>query len=201
METIELYKRVFVASFTYDEEEAIPLWKMYTKKGLGIRMDFFFKTDSISSHFIDNARDIVDEYYNRLNYSDKESDSYVGQSVLKIKDIIYDNKAYDDKQVVLPAEDGLDVLVDNCGWYKSTLWKYERETRLVLSFHNGIKELNTDYILVPIDSTELSKIVIRYDPWMSDEMIFCIQLGLEEYAKQWGIDIDFRKSELHGKVR
>lgn len=109
-------------------------------------MDFFFKSDSINCNFIDNSRDIVDEFGKGINQRDKESVDFAWQSIIKIKDIIYDNNAYDDIQTIIPSEAGLDIMVDNCGWFKSRKWKYEKETRLVLSFHYGIKELNTNYI-------------------------------------------------------
>lgn len=75
LEPIELYKRVFIASFTKEKEESIPLWKIYTTKGMGIRMDFHFKSDSIWSHFIDYSRDILDANNNILNQKNSQFDS------------------------------------------------------------------------------------------------------------------------------
>lgn len=202
LSVIDLYKRVFVACFTNEKKEKIYMWNMYTSKGMGIRIDWYFKEEEINSRFIDKNRPILDDSSRDIFCKTDEDRISEFQKHLGIKDVIYDDNAYKISGYMPEQKDGYCLLPDFFGQYKSEIWKIEEETRLVLSFLNvSSTVINTDYVLVPIDSTCLERVNIIFDPWMSKEMKNCLKTGLEGYLKDWGVDYDFPNSELCNRIR
>ncbi len=202
LSVIDLYKRVFVSCFTHEKEETIYMWNMYTSKGMGARMDFYFREDEINTHFIDNSRPIMDDSNRELSLKATEDEQNKLQKYLGIKDVIYDDNAYKIRGIIPEHEDRYCLLPDSFGQYKSKIWDKEEETRLVLSLLNiESSVINTDYVLVPIDSSCLERINIIFDPWMSKELKNCLKIGLEDYLKDWGVVYDFPESELCNKIR
>lgn len=202
LSTIEFYKRIFVASFTYEKEESIPMWKMYTQKGMGVRIDFTFKKDSIGRNFADKNRNYKYVFPNGEHEEGLIGSPQIGKAEIIIKDIVYDKNAYELDEAFLNRDNGISIIIDHCGMFKSTKWEYEKETRLALSLSNEIaSKYDINFILVPISADNIDSLKIRFDPWMSEELKMCIKLGVSEYLQKWGVKYSFDNSELSGMIR
>lgn len=46
------YKRTYIACFSYNPIESIPLWKMYTSQGMGVRIGLSFKDKYIQKSMV-----------------------------------------------------------------------------------------------------------------------------------------------------
>ena len=197
----ELYKAAYVACFNHDENESIPLWKMYTPQGLGVRIGFFFKGSNIHENIVDSKRLIVDKNRQPVDWINIDDDKEKCTARLMIKDVQYLDKVMfrnmhiqDEKMYIIP---------DIVGAYKTTIWDYENETRMVLYLmdEDKAKELDSDYLLVPMSTRYIDRIEVRFDPWMTKEIKRCIVLGVEEYSRKWAINVEFADSELCNRIK
>ncbi len=197
----DLHKSVYISCFSNYIKESIPLWKIYTQRGLGVRVDLFFKENNIQNNIMDKNRTIVDFANKELEGICLEKGQVESGTYMMIKDLIYTDKSYQ-YECVFVEEDGITINLDDMGAYKSTIWEYEHETRLMLYLYDDKrqKDIDSSYLLVPINFEELDHIDIRFDPWMSDEMKHCIELGLKEYKEKWNIKINCRDSELRDRI-
>ena len=90
-----LYKAVYIACFGYDENESIPLWKMYTPKGQGVRVGFFFKGPNIHDNFLDSSRTILDSNNSEVDWISLLSKDQEGTARMMIKDVQYSDRGDD----------------------------------------------------------------------------------------------------------
>lgn len=136
-------KFVFISSWTEDEVEQIPMWRMYTPKGRGVRIKLKsnpFKTyeidckeygrllgidnvqgdDAINFKLIVPLEDYINDVYSISNYCENNQ-------LLKI---IYT----DDNNLLYPSlfksdEQGTHIDYGELGVYKNTYWNFQKEWR------------------------------------------------------------------------
>ncbi len=136
-------KFVFVSSWTDDAVESIPMWRMYTPKGRGVRIKL--KTNPFESYPMDakaaaqalnisNIQDngkpsfnliiptqtLFNSQYTIFNYSENQ----------QLAKVLYT----DDEEILNPSvlyldEDGARVELSRLGWYKNTYWSFQKEWR------------------------------------------------------------------------
>lgn len=196
----ELYKAAYLACFNYDQDESIPLWKMYTSKGLGVRIGFFFKGHNIHKNLVDSNRKIVDKNRETVDWINVVDEKEKCTARLMIKDVQYSEKYFS----IAMAFEGemVDIMPDEVGAYKTTIWDYEKETRMVLYLmdEDKARALDSDYLLVPLNTDYIDRIEVRFDPWMSKEMKRCVELGVDEYSKRWKVNVTFADSALRNRI-
>jgi len=197
----DIYKRTFIACFNNSETESIPLWSMYTQRGQGVRIGFFFKENNIQDHIMDAKKPLLDPDKNSIKWIDP-LDGQIGRDIyIKIFDVAYTDEAYK-MGCVSKNGDELEVTPDDIGLFKSTIWQYESETRLRLYFVNdSIDKNDYNYIFVPLDYSGIDHLEIRFDPWMSEEMKECLRLGLEQESKKNGLEIKYANCDLCGRIK
>lgn len=184
-----MYLGTYIACFNHDVKESIPLWSMYTSKGRGVRIGFEFDDDNVQNSFIGIDSKCV------------SSDNPIQLS--EYRPYIHDIE-YSDEMTVLPITqvDG-DVLVSprDIAFEKTTIWEYEKETRIMMFNPNRRDDNSPDYIDFLLDFRKLKALVITFDPWMTDEIKQSIRLTVQYYLKEYVDILDFQNSELEGKIR
>lgn len=197
----DFYKRTYLACFSNNPTESIPLWKMYTNQGLGVRICFCFKDNKINETFLDTSRSIFNSNKSEIPFINLSLGLIKSGVYLAVQDVIYSNDAYTNSFIKI-QDDKIDFSPDDFGLYKSEYWGFETETRLVLHvLSEDFENYDTDFMLVPINISALDHMEIRFDPWMSEEMKLCLKLTVNEFVKDWGIKIDYSNSDLTGKIR
>lgn len=143
---MDMYKRVFVACFSHQRKESIPLWKIYTNRGSGVIIGLFFKDSDIDDHFIDYDRSFVDSNDQKVFGLSKGPGSFTEETYLNILDVYYTDKAYM-YQWLWQMENHISITPDDIAYAKSKAWSYEKETRIVL-FHRDMtaNPIDSDYI-------------------------------------------------------
>ncbi len=197
---MDMYKRVFVACFNHEMKESIPLWKIYTSRGNGVRIGLLFKEDRINSHFINYNGSFLDSNNQRVFQLCKGPGPITKEISLNIIKVYYTDEAYTNRWLFM-VENQISITPDDFAYSKSKEWEYEKETRLVL-FHRNLdaEPIDTEYILVPVDFCQLNSIEVRFDPWMSPELKECYKVGLKKYEIKWNVKINFLDSELQEKI-
>ena len=195
------YKRTYIACFSYNPIESIPLWKMYTSQGMGVRIGLSFKDKYIQKSIIDINRNIINANYSDVSFIKLGMGPVKSGIYLTVQDVIYSSNAY--TNCFIKVEDNkIDFSPDDFGIYKSPYWDFEEETRLVMHvLSDEFDNVDTNFLLVPINISALDHIEIRFDPWMSKEMKACLKLTVNEFTKTWEVRIDFSDSDLTGKIR
>lgn len=191
LEVAELYLGTYIACFSHNEDESIPLWSMYTSKGQGIRIEFEFSDNNIQKNFIGIDTSSFDKYQdNILEYKDFRS---------RIHDI-----EYSDSHLTLPVfYEGEDIFVDPrvIAFEKKRIWEYEDETRIMMftAKHQGRNTPpHIDFIL---DFSRIKKIKVVFDPWMSPEVKKSVELTTKYYLNEYANIIEYYDSFLEGKIR
>ena len=195
----DMYRRIFVSCFNHSDSESIPLWKVYTQKGLGVRLGLFFCEDNIQNHFVDHDRTFLDSSNKEIDWLNNRLGQAVSGAYFKINDVLYTN----DRIFGSSSKEGeyIDFMPDLMGITKSPIWEYEDETRLVLCIVNDeIENHDYDCVYVPFDTKQLEHIEIRFDPWMSDELISCLQFGIKHSLENDELNVLFVASELKGRI-
>ncbi len=144
-----LGKFVFVSSWTSDEEESIPMWKMYTNPLSGVRIKLhknpFVKNNTSLKDIIDKTRMRVENQSNQsgkvetfLDLSDLMSKGYFSPQAWG-GEILKEIKYTDDQSLLEPKVSEIsntDVKIDigKLGIYKSKYWEFQKEWRYLMSF-------------------------------------------------------------------
>jgi len=197
----DLYRRIFIACFCKESIESIPLWKIYTQRGKGVRIGFFYKEGKINDHFVDPNRSIQDDDKDKIEWICCDKGQVKSGMYLAINDVSYVENPLIHNFHATEREDELEVMPDLFAMYKSTMWSYEKETRLVAYlFGNEDNDIDTKSILVPFDTSQLDHIEVRFDPWMSEELKECLKLGVDKYASKWNIKVEYQNSDLCNKI-
>ncbi len=187
----EYYLRTFVACFTHCDRESIPLWRMYTAPGQGVRIEFEFD-ESFHVHY---------SFIKEPNETIISDDGRKAYFLKRVTDIFYSNE-----KIVSPVStskngDIVEILFDRIGYTKKVEWQFEEETRAVvfLKYDIGIDLPKT--IDFNLDFTKLKAIRIVFDPWMSDELEKSIELGVNHYLGEFAYLVSFSESKLRGTIR
>ena len=177
----DLYKKVFVACFSNNETESIPLWHMYTNKNNGVRIGIEFKHSKINNIMFRKSMSCDEKKYSCI-----------------ICDVIYEDN--DVHCPIMESEnDETSIFVDELAAYKTKMWEYEDETRIILFFED-VSNNNQKYVNLPINYDEISKIRVMFNPWMSEEIKKSVVLTVNYYAKEHIKLFEFIDSDLQGKI-
>lgn len=192
----------FVSSFSHDTEdnESIPLWHMYTSGKYGVRIGF----ESAQNNTFLSA--VYQDKIVGVNESDGKKGrlpSFVTNSI-RITDVLYPTNDKDaDIFFVDHPSKGKIIFDDAIGSIKNECWKYEHETRLVVSL-TPIMD-TTDFpmyshLFVPIDFNLFSEIKITFSPFMSCEVKESVKLMCENLSQKLSVKIDYKDSKFDGEI-
>lgn len=133
---------VFISCWTYEDEESIPLWKMYTQNLRGVRISLpidMFEKKLIKAGKYDNFITIEGDVQSLLDLDQLITESYVVVNGHNNQKSFYKEVKYDDnypeyyKQSIIKDKD--EIKIDNLysfGVYKSEIWKFQNESRFTL---------------------------------------------------------------------
>ncbi len=139
---------IFVSSWTSDEQESIPMWKMYTNPSSGVRIKLPsnpFKWYRTSGNKIP-CPEYTMLYDSVIN--DNSFNTFLDLAELKNINVIclqaFDGKILkpisyvEDKELlepqVLQKNHGIKLLMDKMGRYKNTGWSFQKEWRYIMTF-------------------------------------------------------------------
>lgn len=220
-------KSIFISSWTEDEEENIPLWKMYASIDNGVRITMprdMFKKQIIEKFSTDNhgiMQDIASpftkdetfyngkycimnvfnfekkDFYKKVEYKDNFIELYKSKIKIVEKELIV-NRLWD------------------LGKYKSTKWEFQKECRFTLytkclnpehknnphkQYDSGSISLwneNPDkYIFVPLDEDVMKKMIITLAPCVTEAQKIIVGSLRDKYCQ--GATIN--ESSLKGDIR
>lgn len=185
----DYHLKTYISCFCHDSEESIPLWKMYTSKGLGVRIELQFNRNNI--HLA------IKKPHYKIEGGDKTA-----HFISKITDIVYSEQ---EEAIPISKADAesYDVLVDYIAYRKSPIWVYENETRIIMVTRDKLGNPPPRYVDFSIDFSRIECIKIVFDPWMTDEVKHCIELAVNEYLIDYKdfIELQFLNSVLQGTIR
>ena len=139
----------FVSSWTSDKTESIPMWKMYTSPGNGVRIGLrknpFKRNPTTGSDFLKIPG---------MFPQDKDSNAFVQDTFLNLAEVmskgVYCAQAWggeilhkviytDDKSLLEPCvnkskADEISISFSELGKYKNKYWEFQEEWRYLLSF-------------------------------------------------------------------
>ena len=141
-------KFVFISSWTEDEVESIPMWRMYTPKGRGVRVtlktnpfknyeidpDVFAKALGITNVSGDGASNFklviptehyVNDIFTVFNYSENNQ---------LVKIVYTDDERLLNPTLLLSDQKGTSIEIGKLGLYKNTYWSFQKEWRYRLLF-------------------------------------------------------------------
>ena len=182
----QIYLGTYIACYTHNMNESIPLWSMYTRKGNGVRIEFAFKENKIQNSFTG----IVNKNNENLQF-DRFSTF--------IHDVEYSKEIH-----ILPVihrEDDIYVDVQAIAFEKNDIWSYEEETRIMMFTGAHSNEEMPPYIDFLLNYEKLEHIKIVFDPWMSEEIKQSIKLTTRYYINEYASILEFDNSVLEGKIR
>lgn len=189
LEIDSVYKGVYVACFNHNSKEKIPLWNMYTKRGIGVRIELEFYDNKIHEFFYDINRSDMTEKYRSYQFTDFTSSMH---------DI-----EYSDEIKILPViQNEKEIYIDPqaIAFEKTTAWDYEEETRILMFTVKYVNNDTPSHIDFLLDYSQIKSIKIVFDPWMSSEMKKSIELTVKHYMKDYPNLVCFENSELEGKI-
>ncbi len=149
---VKIGQYIFVSCWTEDQEESIPLWRLYTEKGVGVRIGIdkeMFKTYSY------NDGDVVNGVLMKGNAKTLLSADMLKMSDIFIVPIFNDNVFYrsvkyvDDikkaleNAVVKNAKGGYNFNLTQWGAYKNKRWGFENESRFVLNIYPNTHHISS----------------------------------------------------------
>ena len=200
----ELYKSIFVSSFTTDSEK-LPMWSMYTEGKDGIRLGFQINENPIFEFFRDKKRNVIGKLVNgdmediRFWGVDSEIDSPLQDWFVELtqKDIIYDEK----ELMKNPMRLGQVYNLIQTAAVKQKVWGFENETRILAylrSEKDNILVPEFDYLLVPIHVNQSVSLSVTFSPWMEDAMKEIIKGAVKKYVPKCEVEFfesSFKKSK------
>lgn len=194
---------IFVSSWTSDDNESIPMWKMYTDPQAGVRIKlksnpFSFQGMAGPDHLIPSFKEL----------------SVVSPQILEKEDILFPIQYTNDKALLEPkisdiSSENLRINVEILGKYKNTGWKFQQEWRYIIHFykiptnlerieedeltqrakqtiHNiytGREPSPIEYYDLPIDPLVFSTMEITVSPQLSAGNRVILESLLKQYNK------------------
>lgn len=201
--------KVFVSCFTHEKKESIPLWKLYSKDGYGLRIGLnaliffedkkklFFIDDKTKYYFPSKEWQIRDAIIADVNYVKEPNDYYdiiypLGEDFLSQKD---------------PTAIGL---------IKRKAWKFEEETRARVYvdvkpgvssrlFNKsdetpGVRRPSFDKMFCEISNKIIGEMIITFSPFMSEVIKEAIKITVKKHIPDFK-DKNFVYSKLEGKIK
>ena len=185
LQEANVYLGTYIACFNHSEEESIPLWNMYTTRGNGVRIEFEFKENKI---------------HTAINGIFESSCPYFAMK--EFSSFIHDIE-YSEKNKIEPVFKEGDVYVDvqAVAFEKNNIWKYENETRLMMFTGKRIDGEMPTFIDFQLDFEKIKRIMITFDPWMTEEIKQSIKLTTQFYLKEYSHILEYKNSDLEGRIR
>ena len=201
---VRIGQYVFVSCWTKESEESIPLWKMYTANGRGVRIGL----DSRMFHCYENAEfveccgirfSLKGSAYERTftPFSDFINEDHlvfpVGEHELDfiLKDIQYvDNvaKAFSNSiffKQITSSYRTVNVSIKDLGLFKHRRWAFEKESRFVLLILPGkrfdnIHTFNTDFSqwMLDVMSKNIPNSISHYDMQLDEDAFASMEVLL-----------------------
>lgn len=132
---------IFVSCWTEDQEESIPLWKMYTPNMQGVRISFpseMFQKKIVDSFWDENGG-ITKTYIGPLSKEETLTDQYIIMNVFDNPDSFYKNVKYNNnypsiyKNLIKQDNSGIKIeKMFELGAYKHEMWSFQKESRFTL---------------------------------------------------------------------
>lgn len=146
---VKIGKYAFVSCWTTNKEESIPLWKMYTGNGMGVRItldhDMFKRYDSITGVFKEGEKlPLAEDSFSITPWEDFFSQNYMVLPVQErelghiLKKVQYtDNLEKINNNLVQIVHhpnniEEIRLRIAEIGMYKHSRWSFEDETRFVI---------------------------------------------------------------------
>ncbi|MCD4736799.1 MAG: DUF2971 domain-containing protein, partial [Bacteroidales bacterium] len=133
---------VFVSCWTYEDEESIPLWKMYTQNMRGVRISLpidMFEKKLIKAGEYDNYITIEGDVQSLLDIDQLITESYLVVNAHNNQKSFYKKVKYDDnypeyyKQSIIKDKDKIKINnLYSFGGFKSKIWEFQNESRFTL---------------------------------------------------------------------
>lgn len=119
----KLGQYIFTSCWTSLNDESIPIWKMYTRSGIGVRIKLptNFLGNVLTQH---NGRYVIDTCENSK----------------PIKVIYTDDKTYLKPKVLVNYKDNNILRIDKVGIYKKKVWEFQQEWRYIIRTIPGEKQ-------------------------------------------------------------
>lgn len=194
-----LYQRTFIACFNHSEDESIPLWHMYSNKGIGARISYVMKKDkSVSDMFDKNT--MIKTSSDDICFSwSKDSPQKGHIAIAKWQNIIYSFDEEYESGVYL-GEDDYEISYDYglIGAYKDNGWKHEEETRCIVVLSPFAECSQIFFLLLHLDTSVLDRIEVIVDPWMEPEVFDCIKHEIDSYELE--IKVECKVSRYTNKI-
>ena len=141
---------VFVSSWTSDDKESIPMWKMYTSPLSGVRIKLksnpfshqgtagidFVKILGLKPYDDKTATTRIDSFLNiaeMLKYNLYSPQAWNGEILFPVE--YTDDKALLEPIIGFRSSNGLKINIDTLGKYKNTGWEFQQEWRYILHFY------------------------------------------------------------------
>lgn len=149
---IKLGQYIFVSCWTEDWEESIPLWRMYTEKGTGVRISLpkeMFKT------YAYNDGDIISGVTMEGNVRTLMSPKMFGMKNIFILPCFNEGVFYRKVQYVqnvkeamkdavkINTDGSINFRLSKWGAFKNSRWKFQNESRFVLTIYPKPAEIST----------------------------------------------------------
>lgn len=171
-----LKNKFFVACFSHDANESIPMWRMYGRDNRGVCLELS------SLQFASNT--------SAYGFQCRESQHNWGFRHAAVIDVLYRDSLKEFTYAFDPIEIGKPTQVPLCtGYAKTSLWQYESETRIIVrvdvmpgnpsrKWGTNASDLDADdtytypdfrYIFLDISEQLHNDLVIRMNPFMSEE--------------------------------
>ena len=183
-------KYVYISCWTRNSNENIPQWKLYANGSRGVRIGMdesmfgiIKDKDGYCNLFPNDYFD--DKGYYFIPFYDQANILY---------DIKYVNNPADKYASIFPnyGDDGSIVDFKEVGVYKSLGWAFQEECRFKLwvtsekgyegiKYINDNKDLNYDYIDIPIKTNVLNNMIVTLGPETNDSDRFIVEAILEKY--------------------
>lgn len=201
---VRMGQYTFVSCWTKDDEESIPLWKMYTANGKGVRIGLeydMFKTYDNSAVLQCGAitfnmkgtawertftplEDMVNSKYMVIPVGEKELNHILKdiQYVDNVAEAISSSVFF--KQIT-PTYETVTFSTRTLGAYKNKRWKFEEETRYVLLILPGrvfkqVKSFNTDFSQCIYEALKnnLPNSITHYDLHLKEDVFESLDIVL-----------------------
>ncbi len=172
----------YVSCFDYTTDEKISLWNMYSNDQYGVRIRFIIpeKAGNFDMLLVDKKRPVKGckigkepiEFNSDMHIDDKMPYPNVWVHIAT-KPIVYKNEL-ETESYQLPASNLLDW--STLASVKSEDWAFQNEVRIVADFQltdpnksESVIIPDMDYLLIPINFSNIEEIVITFSPWMQEQ--------------------------------
>lgn len=197
----EIAQLVYIACFTKQIQESIPMWSIYTQGREGIRLKFECGKDHLSSELFDKNRNV--------QTSDGQSIGVIGKAYGYYDitdwfvDFVQSDICYTDitkiEETFIKIADKYDL--NKMAVVKDNAWKFEKESRIIMRMRttkSNVEIPNIDFFLVPIAFRRLKQLEITFSPWMDDIKKRRVKNIVQKYMPD--VAVKYKESKFANKI-